>query len=94
MQNMKTLNVVSNKKTNKKHRLYFTKDELTKILQHYSIGVSKGRWKDYSINFTNNEAFFHFHRNHSTLLCKDLRHQEFCYNQRTNYLESTIHFPL
>tara|TARA_B110000014_G_C19985381_1_gene510265 strand:+ start:76 stop:417 length:342 start_codon:yes stop_codon:yes gene_type:complete len=60
---MKNLSVVSVKKSNKKLKLYFTKDELTKLLQHYSIGVSKGKWKDYSINFTCNEAFFHFHRN-------------------------------
>ena len=63
MQNMINLNLILVKKSNKKHRLYFTKDELTKILQHYAMGVSKGRWKDYSMNFTNNEAFFNFHRN-------------------------------
>ena len=62
MQNMINLNLILVKKSNKKHRLYFTKDELTKILQHYAMGVSKGRWKDYSMNFTNNEAFFNFHR--------------------------------
>ena len=31
--------------------LYFSKNELTKILKCYSIGVSKGNWKDYAISF-------------------------------------------
>lgn len=31
--------------------LYFSKHELTKILNCYSLGVSKGSWKDYAISF-------------------------------------------
>ena len=39
-------------------KLYFSKSELTKILKCYSLGVSKGNWKDYAIDFSKNEAIF------------------------------------
>ncbi len=39
-------------------KLYFSKSELCKILNCYSTGVSKGKWKDYAINFNKNEAIF------------------------------------
>ena len=42
-----------------------TKKELTRILEYYSFGVSRGEWKDYSINFSQSEAYFHFYRNSS-----------------------------
>ena len=42
------------------HKLYFSKVELTKILNCYSIGVSNGKWKDYALNFNKNEAIFSF----------------------------------
>ena len=48
-----------------KSKLYFSKKELTKILQYYSFGVSKGRWKDYSIQFEINTAYFHIYKNFS-----------------------------
>ena len=41
------------------HNLYFSKDELTKILKLYSKGVSSGEWKDYAIDFNKNNAFFY-----------------------------------
>ena len=41
------------------HNLYFSKDELAKILNLYSKGVSSGKWKDYAIDFTKNNAFFY-----------------------------------
>ena len=41
------------------HNIYFSKDELTKILHVYSKGVSRGEWKDYAINFDKNNAFFY-----------------------------------
>ncbi len=41
------------------HNLYFSKDELAKILNLYSKGVSNGEWKDYAIYFNKNEAFFY-----------------------------------
>ena len=40
------------------HKLYFSRSELTKILNCYSIGVSRGNWKDYALDFKNNEAAF------------------------------------
>ena len=45
-------------------KLYFSKSELSKILNCYSLGVSRGNWKDYAIDFTKNEAIF-FIYNHS-----------------------------
>ena len=42
------------------HKLYFSKSELSKILNCYSIGVSNGNWKDYALNFNSNEAIFSF----------------------------------
>ena len=45
-------------------KLYFSKSELSKILNCYSLGVSRGNWKDYAIDFTKNEAIF-FMYNHS-----------------------------
>ena len=44
------------------HKLYFSKLELSKILNCYSIGVSNGNWKDYALNFNTNEAIFSFHK--------------------------------
>ena len=44
------------------HKLYFSKVELTKILTCYSIGVSNGNWKDYSLYFNKNEAIFSFYK--------------------------------
>ena len=41
------------------HNLYFSKDELAKILNLYSRGVSSGEWKDYAIDFNKNNAFFY-----------------------------------
>ena len=39
-------------------KLFFSKNELSKILSCYSIGVSKGNWKDYAIFFGNREVSF------------------------------------
>ena len=50
--------VTSSASTNN-HNLYFSKDELAKILNLYSKGVSRGEWKDYAINFNKNNAFFY-----------------------------------
>ena len=46
----------------KKPNLYFSKYELSKILSCYSLGVSKGNWKDYAINFNKNEAIFFIYK--------------------------------
>ena len=50
--------VTSSASTNN-HNLYFSKDELAKILNLYSNGVSNGEWKDYAIDFNKNNAFFY-----------------------------------
>ena len=47
---------------NHNSKLYFSKYELNLILSFYSFGVSKGNWKDYSINFNNHEAKFCFYK--------------------------------
>ena len=44
------------------HKLFFSKIELTKILNCYSVGVSNGKWKDYSLNFKSNEAIISFYK--------------------------------
>ena len=53
---------VSSSSVPNNHKLYFSKAELTKILNCYSIGVSNGNWKDYSLNFDSNEAIFSFYK--------------------------------
>ena len=50
--------VTSSTSTNN-HYLYFSKDELAKILNLYSKGVSNGEWKDYAIDFNKNNTFFY-----------------------------------
>ena len=51
---------VSSTSISNNHKLYFSKSELSKILNCYSIGVSNGNWKDYALNFKSNEAIFSF----------------------------------
>ena len=51
---------VSSTSISNNHKLYFSKSELSKILNCYSIGVSNGNWKDYALNFKSNEAIFLF----------------------------------
>ena len=53
------MSLVSSSSNSNNHNLYFSKDELTKILNLYSTGVSMGEWKDYAIDFTKNNAFFY-----------------------------------
>ena len=40
-------------------KLFFSKIELSKILSCYSLGVSKGSWKDYAIFFGKQESTFY-----------------------------------
>ena len=61
---MKNINTISHKNINKSN-LYFTRKEFSKILNYYSLGVAKGNWRDYSIDFTKYEAYFHFYKNTS-----------------------------
>ena len=53
---------VSSSSISNNHNLYFSKSELTKILNCYSLGVSNGNWKDYALNFKSNEAIFSFYK--------------------------------
>ena len=53
---------VSSSSSSNNHKLYFSKAELSKILNCYSIGVSNGNWKDYSLDFNKNEAIFSFYK--------------------------------
>tara|TARA_B100001540_G_scaffold293222_1_gene292144 strand:+ start:620 stop:955 length:336 start_codon:yes stop_codon:yes gene_type:complete len=53
---------VSSSSVPNNHKLYFSKAELSKILNCYSIGVSNGKWKDYALNFDTNEAIFLFYK--------------------------------
>lgn len=62
---MNNYSSLSHKLSNKNLKLYFTKEELTRILEYYSFGVSMGKWKDYSINFSQTEAYFHFYKSSS-----------------------------
>ena len=52
--------VTSSASTNN-HNLYFSKDELAKILNLYSKGVSNGEWKDYAIDFNKNKNITKFY---------------------------------
>ncbi len=52
------MNLVTPRSNINNSKLFFSKNELTKILKCYASGVSKGNWKDYAINFNKNEAIF------------------------------------
>ncbi len=54
------MSLVTPSKQSNNHKLYFSRVEIAKILNCYSIGVSKGEWKDYALNFYSNEAIFCF----------------------------------
>ena len=41
---------------------YFTRDELTKILNIYGRQVAKGNWKDYALDMGGKIAVFSIHR--------------------------------
>ena len=51
---------VSSTSISNNHKLYFSKSELSKILNCYSVGVSNGNWRDYALDFNSNEAIFSF----------------------------------
>tara|TARA_Y100001970_G_scaffold293665_1_gene442123 strand:+ start:3600 stop:3929 length:330 start_codon:yes stop_codon:yes gene_type:complete len=56
------MNLVSPSKKIHNSKLFFSKEELKKILNCYSLGVSRGNWKDYAINFKKNEAIFFIYK--------------------------------
>tara|TARA_B100000700_G_C14600633_1_gene648891 strand:+ start:85 stop:414 length:330 start_codon:yes stop_codon:yes gene_type:complete len=53
------MSLVTSSSSSNNHNLYFSKNELSKILNIYSKGVSRGEWKDYAIDFNKNNAFFY-----------------------------------
>ena len=53
------MSLLTSSSSSNNHNLYFSKDELAKILNLYSKGVSNGEWKDYAIDFNKNNAFFY-----------------------------------
>ena len=53
------MSLLSSSFASNNHNLYFSKEELSKILNLYSKGVSSGNWKDYAIDFNKNNAFFY-----------------------------------
>ena len=61
-------------------KLFFSRIELNKILSCYSLGVSNGNWKDYSINFNKNEANFFIYKYSNTIpdyiLTKYIKHKK------------------
>ena len=61
-------------------KLFFSKKEFGKILSCYSLGVSNGNWKDYSINSNKNEASFIIYKHSKTfpdcILTKYIKHRK------------------
>ena len=53
------MSLLTSSATTNNHNLYFSKNELAKILNLYSKGVSNGEWKDYAIDFDKNNASFY-----------------------------------
>ena len=56
------MNLVSSRDRFLNSKLFFSKIELGKILDCYSLGVSKGSWKDYAITFSKQEASFFIYK--------------------------------
>ena len=56
------MNLVTPRSNINNSKLFFSKNELTKILKCYASGVSKGNWKDYAIDFNKNEAIFFIYK--------------------------------
>ena len=78
-------------------KLFFSKKELTKILDCYAIGVSKGNWKDYAIVFDKKEASFYMYK-HSLASpdcvltkTKKSKKSSFIYNLKIHNKNKTIY---
>jgi len=56
------MNLLSSVKNFHNSKLYFSKNELSKILACYSLGVSLGNWKDYSISFGKQQTSFFMYK--------------------------------
>ncbi len=74
---------------NHNSKLYFSKYELNLILSFYSFGVSRGNWKDYSMNFNNHEAKFCFYKHtlvspeYALIKYKSNKKNKFCYKLKS-----------
>jgi len=55
--------LLASERKNHNSKLYFSKEELKKIFACYSLGVSKGSWKDYAIYFGKQESSFYMFKN-------------------------------
>ena len=53
------MNLLSSVKNFHNSKLYFSNKELSKILNCYSLGVSRGSWKDYAISFGKQQTSFY-----------------------------------
>ena len=55
---IKKINNFKNKLSSKKKKIYFSKRELSLILNLYSKNVAEGVWKDYSLDYNEKHALF------------------------------------
>jgi len=77
-------------KKNNNSKLFFSKNELSKILSCYSLGVSKGAWKDYAINSNKHEAnFFIFKHSYALPDCVLTKSKKIKKNKILFYLNSS-----
>ena len=90
------MNLLSSVKKIHNSKLFFSKGELSKILSCYSLGVSKGNWKDYAISFTKNEASFYMFKHSLSqpdcILTKTnkFKKNKFIYNLKIHNRKKTI----
>ena len=60
--NSKLLDTSKYKKISEKRFIYFSRFELSLILNLYSQQVSKGLWRDYALDYNNDLAIFSIYR--------------------------------
>ena len=74
------MNLLSSVKNFHNSKLYFSNNELSKILACYSLGVSLGSWKDYAICFGKQKTSFfmykHSFANPDCILTKSKKHKK------------------
>ena len=78
------MSLVSSSSNSNNHNLYFSKNELSKILNLYSKGVSRGEWKDYAIDFNKDEAIFSIYKH--SLATPDFKLSKFKVNKKKQIL--------
>ena len=74
------MNLLSSVKNFHNSKLYFSNNELSKIIACYSLGVSLGSWKDYAICFGKQKTSFFMYK-HSLaspdcILTKSKKHRK------------------